>query len=140
MSNRFAGRASVRVVSTYPWQRSLLALACAWPLLATAQPTSQDAAELDRVRVEGHRGASTEGTDSYAAGIARSSAKLELSLRDTPQSVVVITQQQILDRNPFDRRPQVLLQHHLPDPVDLRRSARCGSDAVLAVLTFGCTT
>ncbi|MBB4131168.1 TonB-dependent siderophore receptor [Xanthomonas sp. 3075] len=78
---------------------SLLALACAWPLSVMAQSSARDPVDLDRLQIEAHRGAATEGTDSYTADVARSSTKLELSLRDTPQSVVVVTRQQIADRN-----------------------------------------
>ncbi|RXR00323.1 TonB-dependent siderophore receptor [Pseudoxanthomonas composti] len=80
-------------------RRSLLALACVAPGAVLAQTSGNAPVELDHLRVEGHRDASTEGSDSYTAGVARSSAKLDLSLRDTPQSVVVISRQQIVDRN-----------------------------------------
>ncbi|MET0289795.1 MAG: TonB-dependent siderophore receptor [Pseudoxanthomonas sp.] len=105
MSIRSAdARPRVRVASrsllTRPALRySLLALACMAPAPAFAQSNRSDPVELDRLRVEGHRDASTEGSDSYTAGVARSSAKLDLSLRETPQSVVVISRQQIADRN-----------------------------------------
>ncbi|MEQ7757322.1 TonB-dependent siderophore receptor [Xanthomonas sp. WHRI 8391] len=78
---------------------SLLALACAWPLSAMAQSSTRDPVDLDRMQIHAHRGAATEGTDSYTADVARSSTKLQLSLRETPQSVVVVTRQQIVDRN-----------------------------------------
>lgn len=78
---------------------SVLALACAWPLAAMAQSGARDPVDLDRLQITAHRGAATEGNDSYTADVARSSTKLELSLRDTPQSVVVVTRQQIVDRN-----------------------------------------
>ncbi|KPN05203.1 outer membrane receptor for ferric coprogen and ferric-rhodotorulic acid [Xanthomonas arboricola] len=82
-----------------PLAYSLLALACAWPLAAAAQSSTRDPVDLDRLQIEAHRGAATEGSDSYTADVARSSTKLELSLRETPQSVVVVTRQQIVDRN-----------------------------------------
>ncbi|WP_345778709.1 TonB-dependent siderophore receptor [Xanthomonas nasturtii] len=78
---------------------SVLALACAWPLAAMAQSSARDPVDLDRMQISAHRSATTEGNDSYTADIARSSTKLALSLRDTPQSVVVVTRQQIVDRN-----------------------------------------
>jgi outer membrane receptor for ferric coprogen and ferric-rhodotorulic acid len=100
MSTRIiAARPTVRAGSPFPLSRSLLALACAWPLLASAQSTATDPVDLDRLQVKAHRGDATEGTDSYAAGVVRSSTKLELSSRETPQSVVVVTRQQIEDRN-----------------------------------------
>ncbi|MEA9577654.1 TonB-dependent siderophore receptor [Xanthomonas nasturtii] len=79
--------------------RSLLALACACPTLAAAQAAIRDPVDLDRMQIQAHRSAATENTDAYTATSARSSTKLELSLRDTPQSVVVVTRQQIIDRN-----------------------------------------
>ena len=100
MSHRCCpARVAAQVVSVRSLSRSLLAIACAWPLLAAAQSVSQEAVDLDRLKVEGHRGDATEGSDSYTADLARSSAKLALSLRETPQSVVVISQQQIVDRD-----------------------------------------
>lgn len=100
MSNRIiAVRAFARADSRL--SRSLLALACSWPLLAAAQSSAgtADPVDLDRLQVQARRGGATEGSDSYTADVARSSAKLELSLRETPQSVVVVTRQQIADRN-----------------------------------------
>lgn len=100
MSHRCCpARLAAQVVSVRSLSRSLLAIACAWPLLAAAQSAPQEAVDLDRLKVEGHRGDATEGSDSYTADLARSSAKLALSLRETPQSVVVISQQQIIDRD-----------------------------------------
>ncbi|MCC4635090.1 TonB-dependent siderophore receptor [Xanthomonas dyei] len=95
-------RAAVRVDLSVPragMTRSLLALAYAWPALAAAQANTSDPVDLDRMQILAQRSAATESTDAYTASIARSSTKLELSLRDTPQSVVVVTRQQIIDRN-----------------------------------------
>lgn len=44
-------------------------------------------------------GESTEGTGSYTTGKTRTATPLGLSLRDTPQSVSVVTQQRIEDQN-----------------------------------------
>ena len=41
----------------------------------------------------------TEGTGSFKANKSKSSSKLDLSLKETPQSVSVITQEQIEQRN-----------------------------------------
>ncbi len=78
-------RAAVRVDLSVPragMTRSLLALACACPALAAAQANARDPVDLDRLQITAHRGAATEGNDSYTADVARSSTKLELSLRD----------------------------------------------------------
>ncbi|WP_047130659.1 hypothetical protein [Xanthomonas arboricola] len=54
-----------------PLAYSLLALACAWPLAAAAQSSTRDPVDLDRLQIEAHRGAATEGSDSYTADVAR---------------------------------------------------------------------
>ncbi|MBB3822516.1 outer membrane receptor for ferric coprogen and ferric-rhodotorulic acid [Xanthomonas arboricola] len=98
VSARAGARADLRLSRVTP-RRAVLALACACPALASAQSHPGDPVDLDRLQIQAHRSATTEGSDSYTADIARSSAKLSLSLRDTPQSVVVVTRQQIVDRN-----------------------------------------
>ncbi|MEX3776635.1 TonB-dependent siderophore receptor [Pseudomonas sp. MYb118] len=47
-------------------------------------------------------GATTEGTGSYTTGSANTATGLRLSTRETPQSVTVITRQQIEDQNLTD--------------------------------------
>ncbi len=54
---------------------------------------------LDDVSVKGgYLGSSTENTNSYTTGSMRTATKLDLSIRETPQSVSVITQQMLEDR------------------------------------------
>ncbi|RBQ28853.1 TonB-dependent siderophore receptor [Aliarcobacter vitoriensis] len=53
---------------------------------------------LDDVSVKSALGSTTEGTNSYTTGSMRTATKLDLSLRETPQSVSVITQQMIEDK------------------------------------------
>lgn len=56
------------------------------------------ALELDATTVTGAQlGATTEGTGSYTTGSANTATKLPLSLRETPQSVTVITRQRMDD-------------------------------------------
>lgn len=43
-------------------------------------------------------GGATEGTGAYTTGVVNSSTKLPLSIRETPQSVSVVTQQRIEDQ------------------------------------------
>ncbi len=75
-------------------------------------PTTGRAIQLGAVRIEGAQGegqaaapppssdpGATEGSRSYAARIASTSTKLQLSPRETPQSITVVTRQQIEDRN-----------------------------------------
>ncbi len=60
---------------------------------------SEGALELGATTVTGARlGSSTEGTGSYTTGSAQTATKLPLSLRETPQSVTVITRQRIEDQ------------------------------------------
>ncbi|CAB3700709.1 Ferric-pseudobactin BN7/BN8 receptor [Achromobacter deleyi] len=55
-------------------------------------------ATLAPVTVEASLGATTEGTHSYTTGSMATATKLALSPRETPQSVSVVTRQQIEDR------------------------------------------
>lgn len=77
-----------------------------------AAPASADGTvQLGPVRVEGANGSgglvasassdmlASEGTGSYTPRGTVTSSKLPLSLRETPQSITVITRQQIEDRN-----------------------------------------
>lgn len=50
------------------------------------------------VSAQADRGGTTEGTGSYVAGPSRTSTGLALTLRETPQSVSVITRQRIEDQ------------------------------------------
>jgi outer-membrane receptor for ferric coprogen and ferric-rhodotorulic acid len=43
-------------------------------------------------------GSTTEGSNSYTTGETSTATKLPLSLRETPQSVTVITRQQMTDQ------------------------------------------
>ncbi|MFJ4067729.1 TonB-dependent siderophore receptor [Pseudomonas sp. NPDC089996] len=58
---------------------------------------STGALELGATTVTG-LGSTTEGTGSYTTGAAQTSTKLPLSLRETPQSVTVMTRQRIDDQ------------------------------------------
>lgn len=53
---------------------------------------------LETITVQG-QGATTEGSGSYTTGQMSTATKLPLSIRETPQSVSVVTQQQIKDKN-----------------------------------------
>ncbi|MFY4842861.1 TonB-dependent receptor plug domain-containing protein, partial [Aliarcobacter butzleri] len=43
-------------------------------------------------------GSTTENSDSYTTGSMKTATKLDLSIRETPQSVMVISQQMLEDR------------------------------------------
>lgn len=80
-------------------------------ILEPAPSADAGAVQLGPVRVEGAGGSGTlsgivnsdmlasEGTRSYTPRGAVTSSKLPLTLRETPQSVSVVTRQQIEDRN-----------------------------------------
>ncbi|WP_192564404.1 TonB-dependent siderophore receptor [Pseudomonas gozinkensis] len=64
-----------------------------------AAPAGQDPLELDATTVSGRQlGAITEDTGAYTTGSTASATGLPLSLRETPQSVTVITRQQLDDQ------------------------------------------
>ena len=75
--------------------RLAVAVALAMPLLVQAQTAGQDAV-LQQVEVSAQKTDDTTGT--YNVGRTRSATPLDMSLRDTPQSVTVITQQRIQDQ------------------------------------------
>ena len=70
-------------------------------VLKLAPPRSRDSAtEMAPVTVSAQveRDGTTEGTGSYTTNRMRTATKLDLSIRETPQSVTVITSQMIEDR------------------------------------------
>lgn len=73
------------------------AMICAsWPAAALAQES--DTIALDPIEVSAERGIpSSESTNSYAPTSNRTSLKMDLSHRETPQSVSVITHEQMED-------------------------------------------
>lgn len=76
-----------------------LCVGVAIPLLAQAQIADQNSAVLPQVEVTADKmGDTTEGTGSYTTGRARTALPLSMSLRDTPQSISVVTQQRIEDQ------------------------------------------
>ncbi|SDF61776.1 MULTISPECIES: TonB-dependent receptor [unclassified Duganella] len=63
-------------------------------------PRPQPAAEaaLPAITINGARQNATEGTGSYTARATNTATRMDLSLRETPQSVSVLTRQQIEDQ------------------------------------------
>ena len=68
------------------------------PSLAVGTPTGAATLAEVRVTAQAERSAVTEGTQSYAASESRAATGLSLSLRETPQSVSVITRQRMDDQ------------------------------------------
>lgn len=65
-----------------------------------SRPASGNVTELAPVMAEGDLSSSTEGTGLYsAAGPSTTATGLGLTLRETPQSVTVVTRQRIDDKN-----------------------------------------
>ncbi|RGD88496.1 TonB-dependent siderophore receptor [Acinetobacter sp. SWAC57] len=83
----------------------ILAMAAATVLLPTlgsaAPTTSDESAQLETItsQAEEENPSVTEGTKSYTAKSASTSTKLNLSLRETPQSVKVLTREYLDDTN-----------------------------------------
>lgn len=70
-------------------------------LAGAGDAMAQEAAAtvLDTITVEGEGDGSTEGSGSYQAPVATSATGLPLTIRETPQSVTVVTEQRIRDQN-----------------------------------------
>lgn len=88
---------------------SLLSLAAGVALPAQAADAAAADVTMPAVTVTGQSTATTEGTQSYTAGETRSATRMDLSLRETPQSVSVITRQ-LLDDLGAVRLDQALAQ------------------------------
>ena len=88
---------------------SLLSLAAGLALPAQAADAAAADVTMPAVTVTGQSTATTEGTQSYTAGETRSATRMDLSLRETPQSVSVITRQ-LLDDLGAVRLDQALAQ------------------------------
>ena len=88
---------------------SLLSLAAGVVLPAQAADAGAADVTMPAVTVLGQSMAGTEGTLSYTTGEARSATRMDLSLRETPQSVSVITRQ-LLDDLGAVRLDQALAQ------------------------------
>lgn len=92
---------SPTLVPTLPFRHPLaqaIALACALlPGLARAQAASDGPTTLDAIEVHGEK----ENKNSYTVRETGSATKLNLSLRETPQSVTVITRQRLDDMGLF---------------------------------------
>lgn len=82
----------------------MLAMAAATvflPTLASAAAIDNESTRLETITVQAEKEnpAVTEGTKSYTAKSASTSTKLNLSLRETPQSVKVLTREYLDDAN-----------------------------------------
>lgn len=79
--------------------RFAVLMVLAIPAAAHSQVLEQSATILPEIKVQAQTlGETTEGTGSYTTGRAKTATPLSMSLRDTPQSVSVVTQQRIEDQ------------------------------------------
>ncbi|MDG9924593.1 MULTISPECIES: TonB-dependent siderophore receptor [unclassified Pseudomonas] len=82
-----------------------LSFASAAQAETTATEQQKEAVQLEATQIEGQGlagQATTEGTKSYTTGAMATGTKLPLSIRETPQSVSVITRQRIEDQGMED--------------------------------------
>jgi len=94
MESHCMARSNIPAVS--PLALALATLLCA-PLAHADAPSAADARTLDTVKVT----ADGEIQNGYTVKNTRSATKLDLSLRETPQSVTVITRQRLDDMGLF---------------------------------------
>ncbi|AFL69284.1 ferric-rhodotorulic acid/ferric-coprogen receptor FhuE [Sulfurospirillum barnesii] len=59
---------------------------------------SNDVSMLNAIAISASQDATTEGTSSYTTKSTHTATRMNLSIKETPQSVVVVTQQQIEDQ------------------------------------------
>lgn len=101
--SRFANNRSTVAVRPLALAVHMLAAGAALTAIpAFAQQSEPEhTAELAPITVtgKGERRATTEGTESYTTEAARTATPLSMSLRETPQSVTVVTQQRIEDQD-----------------------------------------
>lgn len=83
----------------HKFNRVAVLVALAIPVAAHAQVAEQSTVILPQVTIHANKmGQTTEGTGSYTTGKVKTATPLSMSLRDTPQSVSVVTQQRIEDQ------------------------------------------
>ncbi|MDH0733053.1 TonB-dependent siderophore receptor [Pseudomonas sichuanensis] len=96
---------SLRLPRRFTPTRNLLAMAvcmASLPLAVAAETPQADApavVELGATAIDDSRlGSTTEGSQSYTTGAMSTATKLPLTMRETPQSVTVITRQRMDDQ------------------------------------------
>lgn len=95
LQNMILERPSVRYLNS---PLSLLAISCLSTQFVYAEDTEQ-VQQLPVITVAAERTNVTEGSKSYTTASSNTSTKLNLSLRDTPQTVEVFTREYLDDRN-----------------------------------------
>lgn len=64
-----------------------------------SEETAESITSLPLISIEAQQADTTEGTDSYTTRSMSTATKMNLSVRETPQAVTVITNQRIQDQN-----------------------------------------
>jgi len=95
-------QAALRPVSFRPTALHLAVLvvvtAAAQPALAQSGDKTADPVQLNQVTVKSDTlGSVTDGSGSYTTGAMRTATRMDMSIRDTPQSVSVVTREMIDD-------------------------------------------
>jgi len=95
-------QAALRPASFRPTALHLAVLmvmtAAAQPSLAQSGDKTADPVQLNQVTVKSDTlGSVTDGSGSYTTGAMRTATRMEMSIRDTPQSVSVVTREMIDD-------------------------------------------
>jgi outer membrane receptor for ferric coprogen and ferric-rhodotorulic acid len=97
-----AGDAGVARLKRHPLSVAILGVALALQAVAVLAEEQEGNGSLELVATsitDNRLGETTEGTGSYTTGSTRTATKLSLSPRETPQSISVITRQQMDDQN-----------------------------------------
>ncbi|TYQ05497.1 UNVERIFIED_ORG: outer membrane receptor for ferric coprogen and ferric-rhodotorulic acid [Zoogloea ramigera] len=95
-------QAALRPASFRPTALHLAVLmvvtAAAQPALAQSADKTADPVQLNQVTVKSDTlGSMTDGSGSYTTGAMRTATRMDMSIRDTPQSVSVVTREMIDD-------------------------------------------
>ncbi|WP_236635366.1 TonB-dependent siderophore receptor [Rhodoferax sp. TS-BS-61-7] len=91
--------APARATGPFNVSQLSLCIAMALPGFVHAQQSPASAVALPEVTIKAQtQGEVTQGTGSYTSGKAKTATPLSMSLRDTPQSVSVVTQQRMEDQ------------------------------------------
>ncbi|MEN8282632.1 TonB-dependent siderophore receptor [Acinetobacter gerneri] len=64
-----------------------------------SEETAEPITNLPKISIQAQQTGTTEGTDSYTTQSMSTATKMNLSIRETPQAVTVISSQRILDQN-----------------------------------------
>ena len=81
------------------WQPNCLSIVIAFAFSSAYAQTVPDKVNLNEITVKGARNTPVQSNGNYTVKGSTSATKLDLKLKETPQSVTVFTQQQMQDQN-----------------------------------------